>query len=273
MNSYNQKSPEATMMEIFDPKSIEANKQGQKTEKQIKEIKEAVQPGLWLYFGLGILVFGGCFSSMMSAMGGSGAVGAFGWIIAAVGLFAAVRGFSSWNVRRKLLSEKVQSAEGTVSINFAAETTEGLALAPMGMAGMRAPLPPGDYRFFFLKTRNYLLGAEPLSTEEELRNGLNEALAAAIGYDKSQLDESRKQAQDGTLKTLQDTPKLDTHQSSTTVYEQGEQHEAAVTNYSCTLGDIKFDISEETYFAILKDIPYRIYYREGETSIMAIEVA
>ncbi len=260
-------------MEIFDPKSIEMNKRGQKTEKQVKEIKEAVQPGLWLYVGLGILVFGGCFSSMMGAMGGGGAMSVFGWIIAAVGFFAAVRGFSSWNVRRKLLADKIQTAEGTVSMTFDAETTEGLALAPQGMAGMKALLPPGDYRFFFLKTRNYLLGAEPLSSEEELRNGLNEALANAIGYDRSQLDEFRRQAQEGKLKMLEGTPKLDMRQSSVTVYEQGEQHEAAVFNYSCALGGVKFDISAEAHFAVFSGIPYRIYYREGGNSLVAIEVA
>ena len=259
-------------MEIFDPKSIEMNKRGQKSERQIKEIKEAVQPGMWLYVGLGILIFGGCFASMMSTMGGGDVVSIFGWIIAAVGLFAAVRGFSSWNVRRKLLADKIQTAEGTVSMTFAAETTEGLVLAPLGMAGAKASLPPGDYRFFFLKTRNYLLGAEPLSSEEELRNGLNEAIANAIGYDKSQLDEFRRQAQEGKLKKLEGSPKLDMHQSSVTVYEQGEAQEAAVFNYSCTLGGIKFDISEEVHFAVLKDIPYRIYFREGETSITAMEV-
>jgi len=261
------------MMEIFDPKSIEMNKRGQKTEKQVKEIKEAVQPGLWLYVGLGILVFGGCFASAMSAMGGGGAVSIFGWIIAAVGLFAAVRGFSSWNVRRKLLADKVQSAEGTVSLQFNAETTEGLALAPMGMAGAKASLPPGDYRFFFLETRKYLLGAEPLSSEEELRNGLNDALANAIGYDRSQLDEFRRQAQEGKLKTLEGTPKLDMRQDSVTVYEQGEHGEVTVFNYSCALGGIEFEISSETHFAILKDFPYRVYYREGEAAIVAMEAA
>lgn len=258
-------------MKLFDPKSIEMNKQGRKSEKQIKEIKEAIKPGMWLYAGLGILVFGGCFYSFAASASSSG-VGVFGWIIVMIGLFAMMRGFTTWNLRRKLLAEPVQSAEGTVSINFAAETTEGLALAPQGLAGLKASLPPGDYRFFFLKTRSYLLSAEPLSSEEELRNGLNEALAAAIGYDKSQLTEFRKQAQDGTLKTMQGEPKLDTHQSSTTVQEQGEQHETAVTNYSCTLGEIKFDISNETYSAILNDIAYRIYYRAGETSVTAMEV-
>jgi hypothetical protein len=261
------------MMEIFDRKAIEANKRGEKTEKQIKEIKEAVQPGMWLYFGLGILVFGGCFSSMMTSMGGSGAVSIFGWIIAAVGFFAAVRGFSSWNVRRKILADKVQTAEGTVSLQFDAETTEGLKLAPLGMAGMKASLPPGDYRFFFLKTRNFLLSAEPLSSEEELRKGLNEALANAIGYELSELDEFRKQEQEGKLKKLEGLPKVDMSQSSTTVYEQGEQHEVAVFNYSCALGDIKFDISAETHFAVLKGIPYRMYYSDGDMSISAMEVA
>jgi hypothetical protein len=261
------------MMEIFDPKSIEVNKRGQKSEKQIKEIKEAVQPGLWLYAGLGILVFGGCFSSMMNAMGGSSAVSIFGWIIAAVGLLAALRGFTTWNLRRKLLAEPVQSAEGTVEFSeptltdparYTAKTIEGRKLNPIGLAGASAPLPPGDYRFFFLNTRSWLLGAEPLSSEEEMRNSLNNAL----GYDKSRLEDCHRQAQAGTLKIAEGLPKLDSYKNSVI-----NENEIAKVDYFCTLGGIKFDISSGAAAGIITNIPYRIYYRKGETSITAMEVA
>jgi hypothetical protein len=85
------------MMEIFDLSSIALNKQGKKSEKQIKEIKEAVNPGVWLYGGLGILLLGGCSYAALTEMGGGSAMGILGLILAAVGLFAALRGFTTWN--------------------------------------------------------------------------------------------------------------------------------------------------------------------------------
>lgn len=259
-------------MEIFDLKSIEENKRGQKSEKQIKEIKEAVNPGVWLYGGLGILVFGGCFYAFATSAGSS-AAGFFGGLLAVVGLFAALRGSTTWNLRRKLLAEPVQSAEGTVEFipptltdaaRYEARTTEGRKLNPIGLVGASAPLPPGDYRFFFLNTRNWLLGAEPLSSEEEMQNKLNDLL----GYDKSYMEDCHRQSKAGTLKTVEGLPKLDTYQNSAI-----NEDDIPRVDYFCTLGGIKFDISSESMAAIIPSIPYRIYYREGEKSIMAIEVA
>lgn len=265
------------MMEIFDPKSIEVNKRGQKSEQQIKEIKDAVPPGLWLYVGLGVLVFGGCFSTMMSAMGGGSVVSIFGWIIAAAGLFAALRGLTNWNLRRKLLADKVQSAEGMVEFvpptitdpgRFIATTTEGRKLHPLGLAGAGHALPPGNYRFYFLDTRSWLLGVEPLSSAEEMKNNMNGILAVVFGFDEDYLKDCRRQAGEGALKTVEGLPKLDSY-NRTPIGD----NDLLTEEYYCTLGDVKFDISNTAVSAILPNIPHRAYYREGERSIAAIEVA
>lgn len=259
-------------MEIFDLKSIEANRRGQKSEAQIKEIKDAIQTGIWSYVGLGILIFGGCFSSMMNTMGGSSTISVFGWIIAIAGLFAALRGFTNWNLRRKLLSDKTLSAEGTVEFvaptltdpgRFVARTIEDRQLYPLGLAGMGHALPPGDYRFYFVNTRSWLLGAEPLSTEAEMTNNLNRLLADILGYDISYLEDCRKQARDGALKTVEGLPKLEAP-----IYDE----DTLPREYFCTMGSVKFEVSNVAFSAILPNIPYRAYYNEGEKSLAAIEV-
>jgi len=264
------------MMEIFDLKSIEANKQGQKSEAQIKEIKEAVNPGVWLYGGLGILVFGGCFTAMVSSMDAGGAIGIFGWILAIVGIFATLRGSTTWNLRRKLLAEPVQSAEGTIAFKaqeglnqlvdvdrYVAETIEGKKLNPIGLAGVGQQLPPGDYRFYYLNTRNWLLGSEPLSSEEEMRNNLNDVLAKVFGFDKSQLEDFRKQAREGKLKTAEGLPKIDTYDHAAI-----NEDDVASQEIYLTLGDFKVQISNSACAAIFSNIPHRIYYGAGENGAM-----
>jgi hypothetical protein len=271
----------STMMEIFDTKSIEANKQGKKSEQQIKEIKEAVNPGVWLYGGLGILVFGGCFYAMVTSMDSGGAIGAFAVILAAVGVFAALRGLSIWNLRRKLLAEPVQTGEGTVFFKkqeglgqitdldkYVAETTDGKKLNPIGLAGVSAALPPGDYRFFYLKTRNWLLGVEPLFTEDELRNNLNELLADIFGYDKSFLEDCRKQAREGRLKVAEGLPKFSTFKRTPI-----NEDDIVTEEVYCTIGDYKIQVSSRAAAAILSNIPHRIYHHADEGQSMAgIEV-
>jgi hypothetical protein len=268
------------MMEMFDLKSIEANKRGEKSETQIKEIKEAVNPNVWLYGGLGILVFGGCFTTMVSSMDAGGAISAFGWILAIVGIVAALRGFTTWNLRRKLLAEPVQFAEGTIGFKmqeglgqlvdvdrYVAETIEGKKLNPIGLAGTSQSLPPGDYRFYYLNTRNWLLGSEPLSSEEEMRNNLNDVLAKVFGYDKSQLENFRKQAREGKLKTAEGLPKIDTYDHAAI-----NEDDVASQEIYLTLGDFKVQISSRACAAIFTNIPHRIYYgAEGNGAMAAIE--
>jgi hypothetical protein len=261
------KKREAGMKKLFDTQSIEANKRGKKSEQQIQQIKEAVKPGLWLYAGLGILVFGGAFGALASSAGSS-AAGVFSWIIALSGIFAALRGLTTWNLRRKLLADKVQSAEGTVVFtgSYKAETVEEKTLHPLGLAGVAPGFPPGDYRFYFLNTRNWLLSAEPLSTEDEMRNGLNQALAVSLGYEAADLDDFRARAQRGELKMLQGIPALDYNVIS------GRENEGTRFEYFCTMNGVKFPISGELNAAILNDISYRAYHREGEKVLLAMEV-
>ena len=270
------------MMELFDLNSIQANKQGQKSEKQIKEIKEAANPGIWLYGGLGVLLLGGCSYAAMSQMGGSSALSFLGVLLAAVGLFAALRGFTTWNLRRKLLKEPVQAAEGTVTYkmknalaklieadHFTAETDDGRKLHPIGLAGINPKLPPGAYRFYFLNTRSWLLASEPLFNEAEMRSNLNDFLAAVFGYDQAYLENCRQEAREGKLKTVEGLPKMDMREASVVV-----PNEIATPRFYCTLGDIQFEIPSRGKDAIFETLPHRAYYRDGEEGkLMAIEVA
>jgi hypothetical protein len=272
---------EANMMEMFDFNSIEANKQGKKSEKQVKLIQETVNPGIWLVGGLIILVLGGCFYLVLTSLGGGGVVSIFGALLALVGVFAALRGLTTWNLRRKLLSEAVQTADGTITYkmqdalaqlvetdHFVAETYDGKKLHPQGLAGVNPRMPPGNYRFYFLNTRNWLLEAEPLSSEDEMRNNLNDLLATAFGYDQAYLENCRQEVREGKLKTVESLPKLEVSDASAT-----DADEMATQEYYCTLGDVKFQISSRGYDAFLENIPYRAYFRDGEAgALAAIEI-
>lgn len=211
-------------------------------------------------------------------MDASGAIGIFGWILAIVGIFAALRGFTTWNLRRKLLSEPIQTAEGTSVFKMAeglnqlvdtdryvAKTVEGKKLNPIGLAGLSAPLPPGDYRFFYLNSRSWLLGIEPLSTEAKMRNNLNEVLARLFGYDKSQLEDFRKRAREGKLKMTEGLLKIISHESA-----KINNDDISVTEYFCELGDFKVQLSSTAIAALFTGIPHRIYMDENGAMI-AIE--
>jgi hypothetical protein len=273
------------MMEMFDFKSIEENKQGKKSEKQVKEIKEAVDPKTWLWGGVAILAIGGCFYFVLASLagGGGGVIYMFVWILGLAGLFVVLRGLTTWNLRRKLLTEPVQNAEGTVKYtmqnaiaqlmepdHYSAETYEGKKLHPIGLAGVNPKLPPGDYRFYFLKTRNWLLESEPLFSEDEMRSALNELLANVMGYDQAYLENCRMEAKLGQLKTVEGLPKLESHQHSITVDEQ----EIDNSEFYCTLGEVRFQISGAINNAIFEQLPHRAYFREGDGGgLAAIELA
>ena len=267
-------------MEIFDTNSIEANKQGKKSEKQIKEIKEAVNPGIWLYGGLGVLLLGGCGYAAIASMQAGGALNALGLVLAAVGLFATLRGLTTWNLRRKLLKAQVQAGEGTVTFKvqtglnevidvdrYISQTNDGKRLHPVGLAGVDRKLPPGNYRFYYLEPRSWLLEPEPLSTEEEMRFNMNDVLATAQGYDLTFLENCRQEARAGRLKTVEMKPKLDSHEETIPTTNTRTQ------SYSCTLGDIQFPMSNKLAYALIEAIPHRFYSREGENFPVAVEVA
>ena len=269
------------MMEIFDTNSIEANKQGKKSEKQIKEIKEAVNPATWLYGGLIVLALGGCGYAAIASMQAGGALGALGWVLAGVGFFAFLRGLIIWNLRRKLLKAPVQSGEGTVAFKvqtgvnelidvdrYISQTNDGKRLHPIGLAGVDRKLPPGNYRFYYLEPRNWLLGPEPLSSEEEMRFNMNDVLATAQGYDLTFLENCRQEAAAGRLKTVEMKPKIDSHEETIP-----GTNNTKTTNYSCTLGDMQFRMSRKLAYALIEDIPHRFYFREGENHPVAVEVA
>ena len=271
-------------MEMFDFKSIEENKQGKKSVRQVKEIKVAVDPKAWLWGGLVILAMGGCFYFVLATLagGGGGVIDIFVWILGLAGLFVILRGLTTWNLRRKLLADPVQSAEGTVKYimqnalgqlierdHYSAETYEGKKLNPIGLAGVHPKLPPGDYRFYFLKTRNWLLESEPLFSEDEMRSALNELLANVMGYDQAYLENCRMEAKLGQMKTVESLPKMDIKQYNTTVDGQNIE----TSDYYCTLGEIKFQISDGMNNVIFEQLPYRAYIREGDGGgLAAIEV-
>jgi hypothetical protein len=270
------------MLEIFDLTSIESNKDGKKSDLQIKEIKEAANPGIWLYGGLGVLLLGGCSYAAMSQMGGSSALSFLGILLAGVGLFAALRGFTTWNLRRKLLQEPVQSAEGTVSFkmknavaqlieadHFSAETKDGKVLHPIGLAGVNPKLPPGNYRFYYLNTRSWLLASEPLFDEAQMRTNLNAFLATALGYDLTVLENSRTQARLGQIQTVEGLPQIEYREPNLVVPD-----ELQLRRYYCLLGENKFEISDHAKMAIFENLPHRAYYHEDHPNkLVALEIA
>ena len=271
------------MQELFDLTSIESNKQGKKSDRQIKEIKEAVNPNVWLYGGLGVLLLGGCSYAAMSQMteGGSSAISFLGILLAAVGLFAALRGFTTWNLRRKLLKEPVQVSEGTVSFkmknavaqlieadHFSAETKDGKVLHPIGLAGVNPKLPPGNYRFYFLNTRSWLLASEPLFDETGMHRNMNNLLAAVIGFEQAKLEECRMQAQLGQMKTVEGLPQMEYREPILLI-----PNELQTRRWYCQIGDNKFEISDQTRIAIFEDIPHRAYFQEDKPNkLVALEI-
>jgi hypothetical protein len=265
------------MQELFDYPSIAMNQQGKKSERQAREIQSATSPSIWLWGGVIILGLGGCFYLVLSTLGGGGGglVGLFVSILGIVGLVAALRGLVIWNLRRQLLSEPVQSAEGTVQFEthnvlaklvmpdgYRAETFDGQQLHPVGLAGVNPKLPPGDYRFYFLKTRGWLLASEPLYSFDELRATVNDLLASAGGYELAHLEKCRLEASLGQLKTVEGLPKLE-------LLGGGEDE---LTEYFCTLGEVKFQISGALSNFIYEALSYRAYLLSGG-QLAALEVA
>lgn len=268
----------------FDTDSIQVNKQGKKSAKQIEEIKVAVNPMTWLWGGVIILGIGGCFYFVLATLagGGGGIIDIFVWILGIAGLFVFLRGLTMWNLRRKLLSEPLQTADGTVKIigegniltelagttHYGAKTYDGQELHPLGLAGSFPHLPPGDYRFYFLKTRNWLLAAEPLFDEAELRVTVNELLASALGCDQAYLDDCRLQANLGQLKTVDGLPKVET-QGGGGDSDSGYQE----PDYFLTLGEFRAQTSGSVTSFIYDGLSYRAYYREGPpVQLVALEV-
>ncbi len=261
------------MLELFNFKSIAENKQGKKTAAQIQEIKASVNPALWLWTTLGMLLFGGLFYAF-AASAGSGLLSLLGWILAAVSIFAALRGFTTWNLRRKLLTAPVQAETGTIdfqlpalgsSARYSAKTNSGRLIAQGGLVGIGYQLPPGAYCFYYLTPRNWLLSLEPLSSEAELRANLGRVLELVFSYDPTQLQALRQQAESGAVQTAQGLPRV-THKE---IHITDDEFDI---EYFCTLEGHKFKISQTAYAAILAKFPHRAYFRAGEEELLALEL-
>ena len=278
------------MMQLFDFDAIALNKQGKKSDAQIKEIKEAANPGMWLYGGLGVLVLGGCSYAALVGMngGGSNALNVLLLILAAAGLFASLRGFKMWNLRRRLLKEPVLSSAGTVSFkkmnavremvdssHFSAETDDGTVLHPVGLAGINPKLPPGTYRFYHLKPQHWLLAAEPLSSEAELRANMNALLALTIGYNPDALEQFRQEARTGALQTVEGAPNRNVENETISLPNSSSTlaDNVAGRKFYCTLGGMRFQVSGDTNAVLFEDLPYRAYFRpEKPDKLVALEL-
>ena len=271
------------MKQLFDYPSIEANKQGKKSEAQVKLIKEATGPGIWLGGGIILFVIGGCFYAFLFAIEAGGAGGIFGGILGVAGTAALIRGLVIWRLNRRLLSEPVQSAEGWVTYKtqeseiakfididrFIAETDHGKQLYPAGLAGVVPQLPPGRYRFYYLNAQNWLLSAEPLSSEEEMRQALNTILARALNYNLEHLEQCRKEAREGKLSIVEGKPKIEpTARLSNQVLLGPSQAETVTPIFYCTLGEVQFLLPRRGSYAMLTDLPYRAYYRASESQTL-----
>jgi hypothetical protein len=255
------------MMEIFDREGIELNKQGKKSAKQIKEIKQMANPGMWMYVGLGILVFGGCFSTVFGES--SDAMGVFSMVIAGVGLVAALMGFGRWNSRRKLLAESVQTASGMVVFKdgeYIAETSTGKRLSYLGTGG-GAALPPGKYSFYFLDSNGWILAGDPHDSEIEMKDRVNKILADAFGYDMGYLESSRKDAKEGILKSAQGIPDISFFMESVPK-TSSDDVDGTITHTYFTVGGFKFEVPQRA--VILNGFPHRVYYLGDK--LQAIEI-
>jgi hypothetical protein len=254
---------EPSMREIFNQSDIDANRQGKLSTAQVESIKAAVNPRVWMWGTVICLVLVGVV--FLLSDGFAGALGFVGWIMGLVLLFCLVRWGMIWNLRRKLLNDPVTAADGDVTfkkldvadrLRYSAETRDGARLYPQGLAGLSAALPPGDYRFYYLPTRRWLLSSEPLSSEAELKANLLEALDGTLGFDPKDLTSLRAQAAAGEVVTVEGQPKIDSLTSGTS--------EEPYVQYYVEIGGVRFNISPDASSAFIEKLRYRLYFYETE---------
>jgi hypothetical protein len=163
------------------------------------------------------------------------------------------------------LNDPVTAADGDVTfkkldvadrLRYSAETRDGARLYPQGLAGLSAALPPGDYRFYYLPTRRWLLSSEPLSSEAELKANLLEALDGTLGFDPKDLTSLRAQAAAGEGVTVEGQPKIDSLTSGTS--------EEPYVQYYVEIGGVRFNISPDASSAFIEKLRYRLYFYETE---------
>jgi hypothetical protein len=246
------------MMEIFDFETIEVNKRGEKTKKQIKSMKLTTSP--WLWWVPGLLIFG--LFALVGAIN-PGVWKSAWWLLPVVEFIPFIRGYAFWKARRKLLNDKVISFTGTIayspSAGYVGKADDGNIAYSLPTRNM----PPGKYRFYHLEQDGWSLSVEPLSSEAEFRSNLNDTLASAFGYDRYHLEHCRSQAGMGTLKTAEGLLKI----------QQTSDENNNITLESFTVGEVKFDISRKGCGALLENLSYRVYYREDEEQGLVKQIA
>jgi hypothetical protein len=252
------------MKELFNQIDIDANRQGKLSSRQEQTIKASVDPKTWIWGAgicLALVVLGGGFLTMIGA---GNAFGILGPILGLVLLFCLVRWVMMWNLRRKLLSDPVMAADGTVTfkkldmldhLRYSPETIDGKRLLPQGLAGLGVMLPPGDYRFYYLPTQNWLLSAEPFSSEGELQQNLIAVLGDVFGFDSGDLGSLRAQVSSGEVKIAEGPINLESVTSTSSTDDTSE------TLYA-KIGDVKFVVPAKAGFALIQELNYRVYYYE-----------
>lgn len=256
------------MRELFNQTEIDSNRQGKLTPEQMKFIQDAVDPKTWVWGTLITLSLGVLGGGCLATIGAANVFGILGPILGIAFLFCAYRWFTMWSLRRKLLSAPVTVAEGSVTFKkldmldaprYSPETFDGKRLHPQGLAGLNVMLPPGDYRFYYLPPRNWLLSAEPLSTEEEMKANLIEVLGQVFGFDPGDLDSLRIQAASGDAKMVEGQPQIETPPPHSTTDETISSN----VTYAA-IGGIKFRVPNEAASAFIPELSYRVYYYEKE---------
>ncbi len=257
-----------------DPAATAANRQGTLTEEQKKEIVSATPARTWGFAIGGFLLLGVLLVCVFSELGADAAIGIIAPVIGLVVLFCAYRGAAMLLLRRKLLSDSVETAAGQVVFapgslvdpsKFVAETDDNRKLHVLGLVGLGVNLRPGPYRFYYLPKRKWLVSAEPLADEDELNANLLEVLAAtnrwaASGirqwgrWSPAQLAEQQIVVREGVVKTSS---------SSHTVMGSGSD-DITVNEYYYELDDLRFQVSEAACAALVNGLRYRLYYTGGQ---------
>jgi len=240
------------MMKRFDFETIAVNKQGEKTKKQIKWMKATTSPMMWGTVGL---LFFGLFA-FIGAINPNVWKSAW-WVLPLLEFIPVLRGYAFWKARQKLMNAKVTSALATIVY----QPGQGYVAEPRVDRDLLEELPPGKYRFYYLEKENWPLCSEPLSSEAEMRANLNDAFISAFGYNKEHLENCRRQAGAGTLKTAEGVLTINTVTTS-----DGDGYSSS-TPVSFTVGEATFDISRPGCGALIENLPYRVYYRQPEESL------
>ena len=244
------------MMKLFDFETIAVNKRGEKTEKQIRSIKISTSPMIWGTVGLILFSFYAFLAALNPDLWNSA-----WWLVPALEFIPVMRAYAFLKARRKSLNEAVKSVSGEITYSpagyYMIQTQAGENLH--GTVIQR--LPPGKYRFHYCDA---CFSAEPLSSEAEFRSNLNDALASAFGYENNHLENCRRQAGEGKLKTAVGALKINTDSGG----ESGPSYPE-----SLTVGEVTFELPKQGCNALLEDIHYRAYYHEEEEQGLVKQIA